>query len=166
MQWDELDRLRWSYTAIADRLRRFMDIAFIQELYRRLVFNILVRNTDDHPRNHGVLIDGDRFSLSPVYDVVPSLARAGINTDFRLAMSVGCSGREATIENALSQSERFGMTTAKAGVVIADLIHHVKNWQSHFEECRVSGKEIDILQPSFSVAENSIYHLKQFVRPG
>jgi serine/threonine-protein kinase HipA len=55
MQWDERDRLHWDYPAIADIMRRYMTATDIGELYRRMIFNILVHNTDDHPRNHGVV---------------------------------------------------------------------------------------------------------------
>ena len=53
MQWDELDRLRWDYAAMADIMRRYMAATDIEELFRRMVFNILVRNTDDHPETMG-----------------------------------------------------------------------------------------------------------------
>ncbi len=154
MQWDEQDRLKWAYPAIASHLRRFMDTDFIYEFFRRMVFNILVRNTDDHPRNHGLLLDQDKISLSPAYDIVPSLAQTGIGTDFRLAMSIGSQGREATLENSLSQSEQFGLSKGRAKEIIIDLVRKIDNWQEHFEECGFTGEEIDILQPSFQMARN------------
>ena len=104
MQWDETDRLSWDYGAIADTMRRHTSVNDIQELFRRMVFNILVRNTDDHPRNHGFLFDDSGVELSPAYDIVPSLTQPGVGTAFSLAMSVGARGREASLENALSRA--------------------------------------------------------------
>lgn len=153
MQWDERDHPSWSYLTVADRLRRFMAADYLHEFYRRMVFNILVRNTDDHPRNHGILVHGREITLSPAYDIVPSLIPVGIGTDFRLAMSVGNQGREADFDNALSQAQRFGLSRGKAKAVVLQLARNVSEWQGHFEECGVSGKEIDLLQPSFSPAE-------------
>ena len=152
MQWNERDHQSWAYPAIAGRLRRFTNVEQIHELYKRMVFNILVRNTDDHPRNHGVLIDGNRITLSPAYDIVPSLTLAGIGTDFRLAMSVGDQGREADLDNALSQSGRFGLSKERARAIIVEFVRHVNKWPQHFEKCGFTGKEIDILQPSFNAA--------------
>lgn len=154
MQWDEQDRLQWAYPNIAAGLRRFMDAGPIQEFYRRMIFNILVRNTDDHPRNHGILFDGSKASLSPAYDIVPSFAQAGVGTAFRLAMSIGDQGREANLDNGLSQAGQFGLSRAKAKEIIIELVRKVAKWQAHFEECGFSGHEIDLLQPSFKVADD------------
>ncbi len=81
-QWDEADRLNWDYGAIASAMRRHTSLNDIQELFRRMVFNILVRNTDDHPRNHGFLFDASGVALSPAYDIVPSLTHPGVGTGF------------------------------------------------------------------------------------
>ncbi len=156
MQWDEQDRLKWAYPAIASHLRRGMDADYIHEFFRRMIFNILVRNTDDHPKNHGFLFGRDKITLSPAYDIVPSLAQAGIGTDFRLAMSIGDQGREARLDNGLSQSEQFGLAKEKAKKMIVDLIRKVGRWQEHFAECGFTGEEIDMLQPSFSMARKPL----------
>ena len=56
----------------------------MSEPVRRMVFNILVRNTDDHPRNHGFLFSGYEMELSPAYDIVPSMTYPGLGTAFFL----------------------------------------------------------------------------------
>lgn len=152
MQWDEIDRLRWDYTAVADTMRRYTAVADIHELYRRLIFNILVRNTDDHPRNNGFLVRKDgELSLSPAYDIVPSLTQPGVNTDFRLAMTAGDHGRDATLENALSRTEHFGLAREEARTAIEHITKTARRWRHIFEECGVSGREIDILTPSMEM---------------
>ncbi|MCP4579432.1 MAG: HipA domain-containing protein [Deltaproteobacteria bacterium] len=153
MQWDESDRLRWDYAAISDTMRRHATVADIEELFRRMVFNILVRNMDDHPRNHGFLVDEEKVSIAPAYDIVPSPARYGIDTNFRLAMSVGEEGREATLENALSRAGRFGYSAADARTVVEEMLKIIGNWRSHYEACGIPGHEIDLLAPSFFVAK-------------
>jgi hypothetical protein len=85
------------------------------------VFNVLCRNTDDHPRNHGFLWGEKSLVLSPAYDIVPSLARAGIGTDFCLSMSLGEGGREATLKNAMSMSARFGSFQDEAYPIIEEM---------------------------------------------
>ncbi len=153
MQWDEGERHNWAYPAIAGRLRRFMAAPHIHEFYRRMIFNIMVRNTDDHPRNHGLLASEDTIILSPAYDIVPSLTRAGVGTDFRLAMSIGDKGREALLVNAISQSEKFGLSKEKAEEIIIDVSKNARKWQEHFAGCKFTEEEIDTLQPSFSMVE-------------
>lgn len=149
MQWDEADRLRWDYTTIADTMRRHMPADHIRELFCRMVFNILVRNTDDHPRNHGFLVEGETIRLAPAYDIVPTPARPGVGTQFHLAMSIGEKGREATLENAISRAPRYGISNKDAMDMIRGLFHTVGDWRNHFEENGVSGREIDLLAPSF-----------------
>ena len=150
MQWDEGDRVRWSYTAMADAMRRFMPINDIHELYRRMIFNILVRNTDDHPRNHGFLMAREKISISPAYDLVPALTHPGIGTDFRLAMAVGKHGREATLDNAQSHAGRFGLSGKEAQTITEQLLATIRGWRAHFEECGVAGTNMDVLAPSFA----------------
>lgn len=151
MQWDERDRVRWDYAAIADTMRRYMAVDDIQELYRRMIFNILVRNTDDHPRNHGFLVNNEtKITLSPAYDFVPSPARPGFGTDFRLAMSVGKHGREASLENALSRAARFGLSDEDARIIVEQLLETTRAWREYFGECGVSDRNVNLLAPSFA----------------
>lgn len=111
-------RDRWSYPLLADELRRWAlrpdeDRA---ELFGRMVFNALISNLDDHPRNHALIADGAGWSLSPAYDLTPTPA---ISEDRRdLAMIVGDRGRWANRENLLGSAPRFGLTRKAAAAVI------------------------------------------------
>jgi len=153
MQWDEREHHNWSYPAIAGRLRRFMATPHIHEFFLRMVFNILVRNTDDHPRNHGILFQREQATLSPAYDILPALTRPGVGTDFRLAMSIGDQGREALLENTLSQSEQFGLAKKAAIEMINELLHTLARWPDHFTECGFRAKDIELFRPSFMEAK-------------
>jgi serine/threonine-protein kinase HipA len=150
LQWDEADRLRWDYGAIANVMRRHTPVPDLQELFRRLVFNILVRNTDDHPRNHGFLFDASGVALSPAYDIVPSLTHPGVGTVFSLAMSVGARGREASLKNALSRARRFGLSGEEAGTVVEQLVETVRGWRDHFASVGCPEVEIRALEPSLA----------------
>ena len=70
-------------------------------------------------------------------------------------MSIGEQGREATFENALSRSARFGLSNEDARNIIEHLIVTVQKWCKHFEECGLTGKEIDALTPSFDRCNNA-----------
>jgi len=150
LEWDEADRLRWDYGAIANVMRRHTSVHDLQELFRRMVFNILVRNTDDHPRNHGFLFDASGVALSPAYDLVPSLTQSGVGTVFSLAMSVGTRGREASLENALSRARRFGLSGEEAGTVVEQLQETVRGWRDHFAAVGCPDIEIRALEPSLA----------------
>ena len=154
MAWDERDRTSWSYPLLADRMRSAIQAQpdQLQELFRRMVFNVLCRNTDDHPRNHGFLWGRHGLALSPAYDIVPSPARLGVGTEFLLSMSLGRKGREATLENALTDAPRFGLHPADATAVVADMQACSEGWESHFAAAGVSTADIEAVRGCFSLA--------------
>ena len=149
MQLDERDRLQWSYISIAGLMRQYCPVDDLVKLFSRMVFNILVRNTDDHPRNHGFLMKENELKLSPAYDIVPTFAQCGIGTDFDLAMTIGEEGRKATIDNALSRCEQFRISKRQGKDIIDQQLDIVRNWKILFEECGVSNRDLKLLEPSF-----------------
>src|SRR5450755_3738563 len=100
-------RERWSYVLLAEDLRRVSVIprADAAELFRRMCFNALISNTDDHPRNHALMAMNVDWKLSPAYDVTPTPHVSEERRD--LAMICGDAGRYANAENIVSQSLRF-----------------------------------------------------------
>lgn len=67
-------RDQWSYIRMVEELRRVSAnaVADAQELFRRMCFNALISNNDDHPRNHALLAKGRDWRLSPAYDLMPA----------------------------------------------------------------------------------------------
>ncbi len=88
------------------------------------------------------------MELTPAYDLVPALTTAGVGTDFRLAMSVGESGRDASIDNALSQAEQFGLSQKMAGDMVASMKAVCKEWTRVYREAGLSARQIEILSSS------------------
>lgn len=132
-----LELATWSINTVRDRL----------ELFRRIVFNCLVNNLDDHDLNHGFIHRGNGFELSPLFDVVPQRP-AGARP--RLALHSGEFGGEATKQNLLSGCERFGLSKAVADQVIEALRAVVKaNWESCLISNGVSQVHIERIAPAF-----------------
>jgi serine/threonine-protein kinase HipA len=112
-----------------------------EQLFRRMAFNILIDNTDDHEKNHALLVDAaQRYRLSPAFDVLPSGQALGYQQ-----MRVGRSGAEATLANALSEPRAFALTAARAGEVAREVGRAVAGWRGHFQAQGVSGRDIDLL---------------------
>lgn len=112
------DRECWSCVALAEELRRIcaQPRADSAELFRRMVFNALISNLDDHPRNHAMIAMGEAWALSPAYDLTPTIAASLERRD--LAMICGNHGRYANAQNLLSQCERFLLTRTEAAQII------------------------------------------------
>jgi len=119
-------------------------LADAQELFRRMVFNILVDNTDDHEKNHALLVvdptANGRLRLAPAYDVLPTNSGQGYQE-----FICGANGQESTLSNAMSQCDAFGLQAAQAAAQVAQVIGVVNTWRAHFESIGVSKRDIDSL---------------------
>jgi len=135
------------YPELAQFLRRRgipangTNVAHMRELFRRMVFNILIDNTDDHEKNHALLMDdAQQFALSPAYDVLPSGQALGYQQ-----MRVGANEADSTLENAMSMCASFMLSKAEAHEEIATVAKVVANWKGHFVTSGVSERDIDLL---------------------
>lgn len=145
------DRAKWSYVLLAEELRRLSaqpgrDAA---ELFRRMCFNALTSNTDDHPRNHAVIATDDRWELSPAHDLVPSPHVSLERRD--LAMACGDMGRYANAENLLSQHARFLLSAEDAKETVDSMETKVREqWRETALAEGVSRKDCDTIAGAFA----------------
>jgi serine/threonine-protein kinase HipA len=144
-----------SYRRLAEQLRIFGSdpVKDAKELRRRMVFNILCNNNDDHLRNHGFLWDGKGWRLSPAYDIVPA-PQVALERD--LAIGVGRNGRRATLRNALSDVASFGLSREDAVATARDMQQTVKNaWEDLFRRHGFTPAEIERLRTCFIAVDES-----------
>ena len=137
-----------SYADIAQAIHKYVAFEAItkdcEELFRRMVFNILVTNDDDHLRNHGFIYEPESkgWRLSPLYDVMPRPTATNSQTRFQ-SIGVGEQGKLSTLDNALSQCQRFRIQPKKACILMNEVWTVVRQWKLYFEEFGVSHKAID-----------------------
>ncbi len=139
---NEMEARYASYCDLADVIRQHFDKPHAQllELYKRLIFNILIGNTDDHARNHSAFWDGKKLQLTPAYDLCPQL-RSGQEATQAMAIE-GSQGNFSTLENVLSVSEHFQITLNIACEIMEDMIITLKeNWESVCKEAEISDLE-------------------------
>jgi serine/threonine-protein kinase HipA len=145
------DRTKWSYVLLAEELRRISGDpkADAAELFRRMCFNALITNNDDHPRNHAVIALEDDWRLSPAYDLIPAMPISAEHRD--LALECGDMGRYAHAENLLSQSARFLLKAGDASSIVEDMEETVGDrW---YEICRregVSERDCETIRSAFA----------------
>jgi serine/threonine-protein kinase HipA len=112
-----------------------------QELFRRMVFNILIDNTDDHEKNHALVRGADGFyALSPAFDVLPAAQGLGYQQ-----MRVGALGHESSVANAMSQARAFGLTDAQARHMVCEIAGQVTPWKAVFKSLTVRHADMDVL---------------------
>lgn len=144
------DRPRWSYLLLAEEVRRACGQAQrdAQELYRRMCFNALISNNDDHPRNHALLARDQHWRLAPAYDLTPNPQVSLEHRD--LALTIGDFGRAATAENLLSQCGRFGLHREDAVALVETMQAAVQSqWFAVARSAGVSDADCERIAGAF-----------------
>lgn len=89
----------------------------LEELFRRMVFNLLIDNTDDHLKNHGMLcVGGDRYVLSPAFDIVPQLTNLGYQM-----LSIDGTTQESSLELAVQSAPHFDLSQDEACAIVREM---------------------------------------------
>lgn len=150
---DEMMARYASYEQLCEIIRhRFENPkATLQELYARLVFNILCGNTDDHARNHAAFWDGQNLQLTPAYDICPQ-ARSG--REASQAMLIHSDQRMSRLQTALEAARHFLIKEKDAIQIIEKQISVIaQNWEDVCKEA------------SLSEVDKSLFWGRQFLNP-
>lgn len=142
-------RTNWSYVLLADELRRWVTnpVEDVHELFGRMVFNALISNIDDHPRNHALIAEGASWRLSPAYDLTPSPAPS---TERDLAMEVCLSSRRATRANLIRDCGHFRLTKQEALARINRTKKIVsERWRRCVRDCGGTKADLDQIARAF-----------------
>ena len=115
----------------------------LQQLWRRIVFNISVSNTDDHLRNHGFLLTEKGWELSPAYDLNPSIDKYG------LALNIDMDDNSLDFELAKSVGEFFRLSESEMDTIIKEVLSVVKGWKSVAKQIGISNKEQLLMESAF-----------------
>ncbi len=139
-----------SYLEIADAIRRHSAAATsdLRELWRRIVFTVLISNTDDHLRNHGFLYSGTQgWTLSPAYDLNP------VPTDIRprvLSTAIlDGEDRSAAMELAYKAADHFGISPDEARAIAREVATAVAGWRAASRALGASKGECDRMASAF-----------------
>lgn len=130
-----------SYETFAEIIRhRFTDPkATLEEVFSRLVFNILCGNTDDHARNHAAFWNGKELTLTPAYDICPQ-GRTG--NEASQAMLISGNNNLSQLKSCLETAHNFLLSEAQARAIFEKMISAIKrHWDGVCEEAELS--EVD-----------------------
>jgi len=143
-------RSKWSYVVLAEEVRRVCadPEQNAAELFRRMCFNALISNIDDHPRNHALIAKQADWKLSPAYDLTPAVPLSINRRD--LAMECGNAGRFANADNLLSQSARFLLDPGQATSIIHLMEEQVRGtWYATARAAGVSERDREAIAGAF-----------------
>jgi serine/threonine-protein kinase HipA len=143
------DREQHSYMEIADAIRQYGANApdDLKQLWRRIVFSVLISNTDDHLRNHGFLYQGNHgWILSPAYDLNP------VPTDVKpriLSTAIDVENTSASLDLALSVADYFDLKPQEAKKIAIEVGAAVSGWREEAKKLGVTEGEIDRMKSAF-----------------
>ena len=107
----------------------------LRELYRRVAFNICIGNSDDHFRNHGFLLTPKGWTLSPAYDLNPTLSR-------HQSLLITSTSNEADLSLLGDASEEYMLSRPVADSIISEVCEALKDWQALATQLEVPKREI------------------------
>ena len=142
---DEMMARHASYETFAEIIRhRFSEPKVtLEEVFARLVFNILCGNTDDHARNHAAFWDGKELTLTPAYDICPQ-GRTGHEAS--QAMLISGNVNFSRLASCLETAPDFLLSPAQARAIFEKLISVIEqHWDSVCEEAQLSALDKKLL---------------------
>jgi serine/threonine-protein kinase HipA len=119
----------------------------LEQLWRRIIFNIAISNTDDHLRNHGFILSKEGWILSPAYDLNPSIDKSG------LALNIDMDNNALDFDLAKSVGEYFRLSNKQMEKTMEEVFRAVKNWKHIAEQIGISRAEQELMAKAFNFYE-------------
>jgi len=147
------DGTHGSYPELVDVLVQYgaQSAADARELYRRMIFNVLISNVDDHLRNHGFLWpEKNGWTLSPVYDLNP------VPTDIRprvLTTNISLDEGTCDLDLALSVAQYFGLSSKAAKEIAKEVATAVVTWRKMSAKLGARAAEVERMKTAFEHAD-------------
>lgn len=134
-----------SYLELVELLQRQGSdtAADTHQLFRRIVFSMLIHNTDDHLRNHGFFVEGPGVRLSPAFDVNPSVDAED------LTLAIDETETACDVEVARRACGFYSLKLAEADRVIGEVRAAVKGWRAEAEGLGIRRSEVEMMAWAF-----------------
>ncbi|MGB6152871.1 MAG: HipA domain-containing protein [Pricia sp.] len=115
----------------------------LHQLWRRIVFNIAISNTDDHLRNHGFILTDKGWILSPAYDLNPSIEKAG------LSLNIDMDDNALDFDLAKSVGQYFRLSESEMETILDEVVSAVQNWKDMAKKIGIRNAEIELMAGAF-----------------
>jgi serine/threonine-protein kinase HipA len=115
----------------------------LEKLWRRILFNILVSNTDDHLRNHGFILTNQGWRLSPAYDMNPNEMGNG------LTLNISENSNELDISVVMNTASYYQIKVDNANKILDEMIQEIANWRIIAKKFGISKSEIELTKNAF-----------------
>jgi serine/threonine-protein kinase HipA len=119
----------------------------LEQLFRRVVFNVAASNRDDHLRNHGFIMSPDGWELSPAFDINPNVNKVDH------VLNLDDSDNRPSIDTVLCTAVFYGLNEAEARAIISHVVGVVRGWRMEATKAGISRAEIEEMSSAFAAAE-------------
>lgn len=119
----------------------------LEELWKRILFNILVSNTDDHMRNHGFILTNKGWKLSPAYDMNPNEYGTG------LTLNITENSNELNVDLAFEVAEHYKINDKSANLIYNKMLKSIKEWKEVAKTFGIARNEIEFMSNAFKLVE-------------
>lgn len=137
-----------SYLELAQFIRTHGDAGRVksdlEQLFRRVAFNVTVGNRDDHLRNHGFVLAQDGWRLAPAFDVNPNIDKA------EHVLNLDDMDNRPSLDTVLSTAMFYGLTEDRAQQVLAEVRQVVGAWREAARRAGISGADIEVTAAAFA----------------
>ncbi len=145
-----------SYLELAQFLRAFGDPEYVErdleQVFRRVAFNVAVGNRDDHLRNHGFLLNGNGWRLAPAFDVNPNIDKS------EHVLNIDDSDNQPSLDTVLATSTFYGIDSSRAVEIVNEVVAVVDRWKTIARQAGISGADIEVTAGAFSA--HSAYQVR------
>lgn len=114
-----------------------------EQLFRRVLLNIRIHNTDDHLRNHGFFVDAVGIRLSPAYDINPTVDRR------ELSLAIDETDTTCDVSVAMNAHKTYGISAVQADVVLKSIDAAVSTWRTEATRLGISRAEQNLMAVAF-----------------
>jgi serine/threonine-protein kinase HipA len=119
--------------------------ANLHQLWRRIIFNIAISNTDDHLRNHGFILTKDGWILSPAYDLNPSIDKDG------LALNIDTDNNALDFDLAKNIGEYFRLNKEQMETIMQEVVNATSHWKTIAKEIGIPRSEQELMEKAFRI---------------
>jgi len=136
---------RYSYEQLFKTMRQlYLSYPDFEQMYRRMVFNVLARNHDDHTKNHSFIMNNSgEWSLAPAYDLCYSYSPSGFWTNKH---QLSLNGKRDNFDREDLLKVGYNMDIKNPQIIIDQIVHCVSNWHFYAKEANVSEEYSQIIE--------------------
>lgn len=121
-----------------------------EQLFRRVIFNVLVGNRDDHLRNHAFLLGANGWRLAPAYDMTPCFDKE------HHVLKLDGDATVPSVDAVLATAEVYDLALRRASAIVDEVVGVVRHWRERAQNLRIARGDIELTSSAFSALDERL----------